>query len=99
MLHKDIYKSEIRGQINSDSDIPRIRSHFQRLLIDSQREEGYIQVLDLDPCFSIEYKEEHWNFILTIYFIKVGKKKACRMEGVSSWKSLPRTIPQASLKK
>ncbi len=95
-MHNRIIRKQIEGTINSDSDIPRMTQHFKNLLITSMRDEGLIPVLDLNAQFSLKYIEEHYEFLLTMHFVKVGKEGANKWEGMSEGKPMPRSIPQRS---
>lgn len=91
MIHKQIKKFQICVKFKDDSDIIRIRNQYENLLSSDMRNKGYLRVLDLDPAFSVEFTGESWNFIMTIYGMYVGKRKAKEWEGIAQWKLIPRT--------
>lgn len=74
--HKKIKEFHIDGVIDDDSVIPQIRERYESILIDMMRSNGYVPHLDVDPAFSLEYKEEKYSFLLTIYGIYVGRSRA-----------------------
>lgn len=91
MLHKQIKRFQIDVEFKDDSDIIRIRNQYENMITAEMRQKGYLRLLDIDPVFSIELTGETWKFLMTIYGIYVGKKKAWVSEGVSQWKIIPRT--------
>lgn len=93
MIHPKIHREQISGTIDSDKDIPRIKQELIRLLTDSMLEDGYVSVLDLLPAFSTEYVRGHYEFVLSMYFVKVGRE-ANRWSGLSDNKLIPRSSPQ-----
>ena len=92
MTHQKIIRKQIEGTLGDDKDIPRMRKHFEDLLIKTNREDGLVPVLDLEPSFSLKYSKDKWHFLLSIHFIKVGQEKAKRTEGTWQGKLLPRSI-------
>jgi len=93
MIHKEIKKFKIDVKFKDDSDIIRIKNQYENLLSSDMRSKGYLRILDLDPAFSVQFNGESWNFIMTIYGMYVGKRKAIEWEGISQWKLIPR-IPR-----
>jgi hypothetical protein len=92
-MHKDIKKFPLDGRINDDSDFIRLRAQFETLMIHQMRDGGYVPVLDIGPLFSTQLeKDGHYTFVLTIYGVYVGKKKAWIIEGMDGGgKYLPRS--------
>jgi hypothetical protein len=83
MQHKDLKRFPLDGQINDDSDFIRLRAQFETLIIHQMRDSGYVPVLDMGPLFSTKLeKDGHYNFVLTVYGVYVGKKKAWTIEGM-----------------
>lgn len=74
--HRKIREFHIDGLIEDDSAIPKIRERYENILIDIIRSKGYVPHLDIDPAFSLEYDEEKYKFLLTIYGVYVGRSKA-----------------------
>lgn len=52
---------------------------------------GYVQRLDIDPDFTIEYNEEKstFNFILSLHGVYVGKKQAEWISGIDGTVMVP----------
>lgn len=82
----------MQGQIIDDSAIPRLRKHYEHILDQDMRLQGYVPILDLDIQFSLEYDEptDTYNFDIIVYGIYVGKKKANEYEGFSGQNLIPR---------
>ena len=82
--HKTIKRFSLDGNIYDDSIIGRLKDEYTRLLVSQMRLSGYVPRLDLDSDFTISYNEkaETFNFILSIYGIYTGKKKAEWIIGV-----------------
>ncbi len=91
MLHRQIKRFQVNVEFRDDSDIIRIRNQYENILVSDMRQKGYVRLLDIDPVFSVEFTGETWKFLMTIYGIYVGKKKAWDSEGVAQWKIIPRT--------
>jgi hypothetical protein len=94
MNHKNIKKFQVRVEFKDDSDMIRIRAQYESLLTQDMRGKGYLRVLDLDPSFSVEFNGETWVFLMTLYGVYVGKKKAWLSEGITQGKLIPRIMPQ-----
>ena len=92
MKHKNIRKFSIEGVLGQDSDIPRIRAQYESLLVHDLRARGYVPVLDLDTLWSTKYDEakDSWEFVLGIYGIYIGKRRAYEWEGFSANRLIPR---------
>ena len=96
MNHKNIKKFQVRVEFKDDSDMIRIRAQYESLLTQDMRGKGYLRVLDLDPSFSVEFNGETWVFLMTLYGVYVGKKKAWQSEGITQGKLIPRNILQST---
>ena len=94
MNHKNIKKFQVRVEFKDDSDMIRIRAQYENLLTQDMRGKGYLRVLDLDTSFSVEFNGETWVFLMTLYGVYVGKKKAWLSEGITQGKLIPRIMPQ-----
>jgi hypothetical protein len=93
MKHKKIRKFSMEGEFFEDSQIPVLRAQFETLMIHDARSRGYIPVLDLDPLWSTEYDiiNDRWKFVMAIYVIYVGRRRAQECEGWTSGKLMPRS--------
>ena len=94
MNHKNIKKFQVNVEFKDDSDMIRVRAQYESLLTQDMKGKGYSRVLDIDPSFSVEFTGETWAFLMTIYGVYVGKKKAWQSEGITQGKLIPRTMPQ-----
>jgi hypothetical protein len=94
MNHKNIKRFQVRVEFKDDSDMIRVRAQYESLLTQDMRGKGYLRVLDLDPSFSVEFNGETWVFLMTLYGIYIGKKKAWLSEGITQGKLIPRIMPQ-----
>ena len=74
--HKKIREFHIDGLIEDDAAIPKIRERYESILVDIMRSKGYVPHLDIEPAFSLEYKDEKYTFLLTIYGIFIGRSRA-----------------------
>lgn len=92
--HKKIKEFHIDGIIEDDSVIPQIRERYEHILIDIMRSNGYVPHLDVEPAFSLEYKEDGYTFLLTIYGVYVGRSKAQCYLAVSNNNLIPMNIIQ-----
>lgn len=94
MNHKNIKRFQIKVQFKDDSDMIRVRAQYESLLSQDMRGKGYARVLDIDPSFSVEFTGETWSFLMTMYGVYVGKKKAWLSEGITQGKLIPRNTRQ-----
>ena len=92
MYPRRIHDFWMSGIIKDDSKIQSLRENYERLLIQQQREKGYVPVFDMQPQFSIKYNHEkdHYSFNLVMYFIYLGKKKSLQYEGFSGQSLIPK---------
>ena len=92
--HKRIKEFHIDGVIEDDAVIPQIRERYEKILIDMMRSNGYVPHLDIEPAFSLEYQEEKYKFLLTIYGVYVGKARAQCYLAVSANNLIPMNFTQ-----
>ena len=76
MNHKNIKRFQIKVNFKDDSDMIRVRTQYETLLNQDMKNKGYVRVLDIDTNFSVEFTGETWAFLMTMYGVYVGKKKA-----------------------
>jgi hypothetical protein len=76
--HKPIRKFDLDGQIFDDAAMPRLKAEYIRLVVTQMRSLGYAPRLDIEPDFTIYYKEEKeiFDFKLSVYGTYVGKRKS-----------------------
>ncbi len=91
-MHKNIKKETLRGTIGDDRDFIRLRSQFEFMMVRDMREKGYIPVLDLGPFFSTSYQDGSYEFVLSVYFVYVGRNRAWINDGYSMGKLIPSII-------
>jgi hypothetical protein len=96
--HKSIKNFRLDGIIKDDSAIPRLKIEVIKMKIEEMREEGYVQRLDIDPNFTIQYNhvKDYYEFTLTVYGIYIGKKKAKWIRGIDGTSLVP--IQKSKLK-
>jgi hypothetical protein len=89
--HKSIKTFTVEGIIKDDAAIGRLRLEFERLQILQMRDLGYVQRLDIDPNFTIQYNntKQYFEFILTIYGTYLGKRKAECIMGIDGTLLVP----------
>jgi hypothetical protein len=96
MNHKNIKRFQVNVIFKDDSDMIRVRAQYESLLTQDMKGRGYARVLDIDPAFSVEFDGETWVFLMTLYGVYVGKKKAWQSEGITQGKLIPRMHPTIS---
>ena len=97
MNHKNIKRFQINVEFHDDSDMIRIKAQYESLLYQDMRGKGYARVLDIDTNFSVQFTGETWSFLMTMYGVYVGKRKAWQSEGITQGKLIPRIMPQRTL--
>ncbi len=82
--HKPIKRFCLDGDIYDDASIGRLKQEYIKLLNLEMKFSGYVQRLDIDPDFTIEYNEktQNFKFNLSLYGTYVGKKKAEWIQGI-----------------
>ena len=94
MNHKPIKRFQVRVEFLDDSDMVRIKHQYESMLTHQMRDKGYLRVLDIDTNFSVEFDGTTWMFLMTLYGVYVGKKKAWLSEGITQGKLIPRSMRQ-----
>ena len=92
--HKRIKMFQIDGEIDDDNNIPKIRLRYESSLVDIMRSQGYVPQLDLEPAFSLEYSNEKYKFLLSLYGVYVGRSKARCYHGVTVNNLVPMNTTQ-----
>ena len=95
MNHKNIKRFQVRVNFTDDSDMIRVRAQYESLLTQDMKGRGYARVLDINPSFSVEFDGQTWGFLMTLYGVYVGKKKAWQSEGITQGKLIPRSMRQS----
>lgn len=83
-LHSTIKRFGLEGQLADDTYFMRVHTQYTPAVIAQMREDGYVPVLDFGPFFSTTYIAEtgRYDFVLSVYGVYVGRKKAKTTEGV-----------------
>lgn len=93
--HKKIVMFQIDGKIDSDANIPSIRSRFEHGLVSIMNSKGYVPHFDIEPAFSLEYDDDGgYQFLLSMHGVFVGRAKAKCYHGVSLNKLIPKNSTQ-----
>lgn len=82
VLHKNIRRFHLEGEIYDDSIIMRIKEEYILMLKSMMRCKGYLIRYDIDPDFSLQYNGKTFDFVLSVYGVFVGKKKAQCFDGI-----------------
>lgn len=82
--HKPIKRFGLKGNINDDAAILRLRSEYTKLLCSEMRIAGYVPRLDIEQDFTIEYnyEKQYFEFELSIHGTYVGKRKSEWITGI-----------------
>lgn len=92
MNHRPIKRFQVRVDFRDDSDMPRIKYQYECMLTHDMRNKGYLRVIDLDTNFSVEFTGETWAFLMTLYGVYVGKRRARQSEAITQGKIIPRNM-------
>lgn len=82
VLHKNIRRFFLDGEIYDESAIPRIKEQYILMLKTMMKTKGYLVRYDIDPDFSIMYNGKTFDFKLSLYGVFVGKRRAEWFDGV-----------------
>jgi len=82
IVHKNIKRFELEGEIYDESSIPRIKNEHVFMLTMMMKAKGYLVRYDIDPDFTVMYNGKTFDFKLSIYGVFVGKKRAQWFDGV-----------------
>lgn len=94
MNHKQIKRFQVEVNFRDDSDMVRVKHQYESMLTHQMRDKGYLRVLDIDTNFSVEFDGQTWSFLMSLYGVYVGKKKACEAEAIMQGKLIPRSTLQ-----
>lgn len=86
MHRKKIKKYSHAGEIRDDSDFMRIRENLEKLMIETMRDEGYLPVHDLRSQWSTKWLGKKYSFVLTMFALYSGPKKAKEWDFFLDWK-------------
>jgi hypothetical protein len=91
VTHKAIKRFPLEGSIKDDKDIPRLREQYIDMLVKQMRYDGYVQLLDLQPAWTITYDKfsDLYTFKLTVHGVYVGKTKAEKLYGITNSREVP----------
>jgi hypothetical protein len=92
--HKRIVMFQVSGLIESDANIPSVRSRFENHLVNEMNAKGYVPHFDIEPAFSLEYKKDSYEFLLSMYGVYIGKARAKCYHGVSLNNLIPKNSTQ-----
>jgi hypothetical protein len=94
-MHKTIKRFGFEGEIGDDADFARLRTMYEKMIVDDMRENGYVPVLDLGPYWSTSYvqKRDSYDFMLSVYGIYVGRRRSWQIEGMVNGRELKKYIP------
>jgi len=95
--HKNIKRFYLEGEIYDDSVIPRIKDQYILMLKASMRSKGYVVRYDIDPDFTVSYNGKTFDFMLSVYGVYVGRKKAEWISGIDKNTIISSTTHQNKL--
>lgn len=84
-MNKKIHKFGMQGSIADEAFIPQAKEMFEREVLLSMRDKGYVPIYDINTQFSTSYDVMHnkFDFDITLYGIYVGKRRAKTIDGFS----------------
>jgi len=85
----------MEGKIGDDADFARLRAQMENMIVQEMRHKGYVPVFDLGPYWSTSYNKEadNYDFMLSVYGVYVGGRKAWRIHGISDGREIKRYTP------
>lgn len=95
MTDQNIKRFTLEGTSKDSGVLAASRDEYERHIIVSMQDEGYVPVLDLAPVLRIEYDEKRdvFNWILTVQGVFVGKRRAAELLGVSNGRVIKKSTP------
>lgn len=83
-MHRKPKPFHMQGTIADDRLFARVRTEYEKLIIDDMRNRGYVPVLGMGPYFATTFndKKKNYDFVVTAYGVFVGERKAWRVEGI-----------------
>ena len=91
--HKNIKRFFLDGEIYDDAAIPRLKEQYIGLLTVMMEKQGYVIRYDIDPDFTISYNGKTFDFILSVYGVYVGKRKAQCLSGLDKNRPVMKPTP------
>jgi hypothetical protein len=88
--HKSIKKFKLAGTIYDEAHTDRLKTEYLSLLTMQMRDSGYVPRIDIDYDFTMMYNLEknEYNFIMSVYGVYVGPKKAQQIKAVMGFKPI-----------
>lgn len=75
-MHKPVKPFSETGLIKDDKDFIRLRTEFERIIIQTMKYQGYLPVHDIRSQWSTLWLGDKYSFKLTVYGSYAGRKKA-----------------------
>lgn len=90
-MHDNIKKFFLEGKVSEDNLVQH-KEEVLRVLEDQMRDSGYVPVLDMEPQFTLNYDEDNelFDFVATIYGVKVGTQQSWQIAGILNGKTIMR---------
>ena len=92
--HKQIKRFSLEGEIYDESAIPRLKDQYVYMVVSGMKHKGYVPRYDIDPDFTITYNGKVFEFVLSVYGVYVGKRKAQCLYGVDKNTPIKNIITQ-----
>lgn len=91
-MHKTVRRFGMEGKVADDATFPRLRAQYENMILRKMRDLGYVPVLDLGPFWSTSYvkADKNYDFIISLYGIYVGRRRAWEVEGIWNGKEILR---------
>jgi len=89
--HRPLKIFSLDGDIYDDSAMWRLKIEYVRLIISKMRLSGYVPRIDIDPDFTVSYREDKdcFEFKISLYGIYVGKRKSEWIFGINESRVIP----------
>lgn len=95
-MHDEIIRFSITGTL-PDAKIVQTKERMVEFLVGAMKDRGCTPVLEMDPQFTLDYKEEleTFEFELSMYAAWVGTEEAWQTSGMTNgtqvWTTTPRS--------
>lgn len=90
-MHNDIKSYRLFGEID-DAHIEQTKERLIHSLEDHMRLDNHVPVLDIDPQFTLDYKQDReiFEFCLTLYGVEVDEEEVESCAGMMEGRKIMR---------
>lgn len=94
MTDKNIKRYQMEVEVEDSGVFMQKFDQFNHTLTVRLRDDGYVPLLDLPTFVTVDYKEEHFHYVLTVQAVFVGKKRSWHIAGILHGREVLKSTPE-----